>query len=809
MSDSPAVLNIALSISIYCRHTLARNGGKDHGLFCRKARIAAFVVLGLLLAGGTKAQTTKEITPRLATSDPRKTGQGGGLLHQKTAQEEKSTSLRLVANSGLSSYVIYDIWWENALDVNGDGYTQYRQLYADVDAADGGSHNIYLAIYSKLSTSSTWSPYFTTPDYIITGTSGGDAIWVTVGSPNPEMSMNMYDFKVEVYEAGKDTVQAAGDPSTNLVLNAQLFETAAEDARVATPVISPTGGNIPITATIACGTPGASIRYTLDGTDPTSSSTLYSGPIQINSTSNVVLKAQGFKSGLPSSAVAIATFAYSSQPLEVVTLAATILDPTTVQLNGTVNPHGLNTMYYFECGTTTSYGTQTTSASAGSATSATAVSATLSGLTAGMLYHDRLVATNSAGTSLGNDMTFTIPVQRPAVVSLAATNVTLTTAQLNGTVNPNGLNTTYYFVYGTTASYGTQSGGASAGSGTSATNVSVTLSGLTSGTLYHYRVVATNSAGTSQGTDITLTTTTAAQLPAVVALAATNVTLTTAQLNGTINPNGAPTTYYFVYGTTADYGLTTSRASIGTGTSAINVSATVTGLTPGTTYHYTPIATNSAGDNWGSDVTFTMSALAPEAVTLAATNLTPNAAQLNGTVNPHGSSATYYFEYGATTSYGSQTSSFDAGSGTSAASVSVSVVGLTPYTPFHFRIVATNSFGMTFGNDETLILTAAEDIIDKIPTAHGLGANYPNPFNPTTAIPFALPDASHVTLKVYDLLGRELATLVSQDLVAGYYSARWYANVSSGIYVYRIEARDASTGSGRTFVASRTMTLIK
>jgi len=100
-----------------------------------------------------------------------------------------------------------------------------------------------------------------------------------------------------------------------------------------------------------------------------------------------------------------------------------------------------------------------------------------------------------------------------------------------------------------------------------------------------------------------------------------------------------------------------------------------------------------------------------------------------------------------------------------------------------------------------------------IPTDYALGRNYPNPFNPTTAIFYALPAPSTVTLKVYNALGQEIVTLVDQTQSAGYHEAVWNArntggaNVSSGIYFYRIEAK-ALMDSER-FVQMKKMVLLK
>ena len=77
----------------------------------------------------------------------------------------------------------------------------------------------------------------------------------------------------------------------------------------------------------------------------------------------------------------------------------------------------------------------------------------------------------------------------------------------------------------------------------------------------------------------------------------------------------------------------------------------------------------------------------------------------------------------------------------------------------------------------------------KIPSQYALYQNYPNPFNPSTVIAFSLPSKSFVSLKVFDILGKEIATIVSEELSAGNYSRQWNAAMmSSGIYFYRLQA---------------------
>jgi hypothetical protein len=89
-----------------------------------------------------------------------------------------------------------------------------------------------------------------------------------------------------------------------------------------------------------------------------------------------------------------------------------------------------------------------------------------------------------------------------------------------------------------------------------------------------------------------------------------------------------------------------------------------------------------------------------------------------------------------------------------------------------------------------------------MPAEYWLGQNYPNPFNPSTAIAFSLPRAGHVTLKVYDILGKEIATLVNQHLTAGRHEATWEARgVESGVYFYQLRAGE--------FVATKKLILMK
>ena len=88
-----------------------------------------------------------------------------------------------------------------------------------------------------------------------------------------------------------------------------------------------------------------------------------------------------------------------------------------------------------------------------------------------------------------------------------------------------------------------------------------------------------------------------------------------------------------------------------------------------------------------------------------------------------------------------------------------------------------------------MIPTGVNDNNNQIPISFALDQNYPNPFNPTTTISFSFPSKSFVTLKMFDILGKEVATIISEEMSAGSYSRQWNAaNMSSGIYFYRLQA---------------------
>jgi photosystem II stability/assembly factor-like uncharacterized protein len=113
--------------------------------------------------------------------------------------------------------------------------------------------------------------------------------------------------------------------------------------------------------------------------------------------------------------------------------------------------------------------------------------------------------------------------------------------------------------------------------------------------------------------------------------------------------------------------------------------------------------------------------------------------------------------------------------------------GTSPFSIDSLYIIGYIKGGVLIGDSTSKILSVDE--FHQKPSSYILQQNYPNPFNPNTTISFDLPSKSFVSLKVFDLMGREVATIISEKMSAGTYSRQWNAvNMSSGIYFYRLQA---------------------
>jgi hypothetical protein len=202
----------------------------------------------------------------------------------------------------------------------------------------------------------------------------------------------------------------------------------------------------------------------------------------------------------------------------------------------------------------------------------------------------------------------------------------------------------------------------------------------------------------------------AASSPAVVTGTHSKVKQTSAVLNATINSNGSSTLYFFQWGLTASgYGLANHAHSAGGGTKTVSVTTTARGLIPGTVYHYRIVAYNKFGTSFGADRRFKTGGSPPAVATTGpAIQVGKTFVTLTGVVTPNGAVTSFYFQYGPTAAYGSQTFAGSLPGGNAPLTESTAVQGLAPGTIFHYRLVAIHSgFPPSYGADQIFMTEPA------------------------------------------------------------------------------------------------------
>jgi hypothetical protein len=345
---------------------------------------------------------------------------------------------------------------------------------------------------------------------------------------------------------------------------------------------------------------------TLPAGEPTGATTI-SGPVsnlQIETTYHyrvVAINGTGESKGFDRSFRTLPAVA------DLTTEPASGIDQESITLNAKFSGEGHDTKYYFEYGPTTGYGMVSGEdpADAGVTTGPTSISSEITTFYGTSTYHYRVVAENEYGTTYGKDVSFdTEAAPAPTVEGTEIDQLAPTSAHVSAIVAPNRRDASWLLEWGETTAYGSQTEDVPVLNGITIGSFPIagTITGLEPATVYHVRVVAFNFNGVTHGPDITFRTPSA---PKVEAIGPSAVTQTGAHLAARVFSYESPTDTHFEFGTTAEYGASTAVAAIAPGPLASEPAADLTGLTPGTTYHYRAVATNRYGSTAGPDETFT------------------------------------------------------------------------------------------------------------------------------------------------------------------------------------------------------------
>lgn len=327
-----------------------------------------------------------------------------------------------------------------------------------------------------------------------------------------------------------------------------------------------------------------------------------------------------------------------------------------------------------------------------------------------------------AGANQSNPMTSTIttPALGPVVTTnSAATGITSSSAVLGGNVTSNGGSavTARGICYATTQSPTTASSKVASGSGNG--EFSATLTSLAANTTYYARAYATNSYGTSYGTEVSFTT---SQMlaPTVATSSAISITAISVVLGGNVTNDGNSTVTEngICYSTTENPTTANTKVAIGSGTGSF--SKTVEGLKEGTTYYVRAYAINSIGTSYGTQISFTTTQLLLPTVTTAdATTIAATTVVLGGNVTNDGNATVTERGVCYSTSQNPTTGNTKLAIGSGTGVFSNTITGLTPNTTYYARAYAINSKGTAYGSQvtfKTIISITLATLSTTVPT---------------------------------------------------------------------------------------------
>ncbi|HEY5046124.1 MAG TPA: NHL repeat-containing protein [Solirubrobacteraceae bacterium] len=385
-------------------------------------------------------------------------------------------------------------------------------------------------------------------------------------------------------------------------------------------------------------------------------------------------------------------------------------------------------------------------------------------------------------------VSFALATIPDAMTEEPATSVTATSATVPGKVNPEETSVTACeFEYGLEATYGQMAPCAqelSTLTGNVFLPVSAKLTGLEPSATYHYQLVASDANGNSENEGKDKELTTPGMPPAVVSESASGVTQTGATLKAQINPENQETSYSFEYSTgrtgeslnspTTVPGGPNIPAGLSNQPASGDIAA---GLAPDTLYYYRVIAsngiTNGNGTTDGPIQTFLTLPSTP--ATDGFSSITQDSATVSGSFNPGGVDTHYYFQYGAGPAsigyWQGQTPSIDAGSGTNAVEPEAGLSGLQALTTYHYRLVAANASGESYGAWQELttlsapsealgpVIVTTNSALIEVAVSPAPGTTYQMEYGPGTSYGQSVPVPAGEAGSGSQLLSVELAGL--------------------------------------------------
>ena len=323
----------------------------------------------------------------------------------------------------------------------------------------------------------------------------------------------------------------------------------------------------------------------------------------------------------------------------------------------------------------------------------------LTGLTTGTVYYVRAYATNSQGTSYGNEMSFTTSANSPTVVTSQVSNIGQTSALGGGNVTDDGGATVTERGICWSTSHNPTISNTHANSGTGMGAFSVEMSGLSPHTTYYVRAYAINGVGLTYGSEVSFTTTQDISAPTVMTSQVTNIGQTTATGGGVVSSDGgaAVTERGVCWSTSHAPSVNGSHASSGFGTGSYSVQ--LTGLLPNTTYYVRAYAINGAGTSYGNELSFTTAPTIPQVVTSQVSNISQNSALGGGNVTGDGGANVTQRGVCWSMSHNPTLDDSHASSGSGTGSFTVEMTGLSANKTYYVRAYAINSAGTSYGNE--------------------------------------------------------------------------------------------------------------